>query len=256
MNRVVGKIALVTGGGAGIGAAICELLAEEGASVVVTDIDESKAKAVASRLGNGAVGLRLDVSSDDEWQAAVTEVANRFGKLDVLVNNAGVAVVGDVLDTTLEQFRFANSVMSEGVFLGCKHSIPLLHAGGHGSIINTASVASHMGYSVYFAYSAAKGAVRSMTKSIAIACQRRNYRIRCNSIHPGAIETGLLRSAEGRTEATSVPDGPLPMGATGAPRDVAHLVLYLASDESRFVTGAEFLIDHGSIICQEPPPEG
>jgi 3(or 17)beta-hydroxysteroid dehydrogenase len=142
--------------------------------------------------------------------------------------------------------------MVEGVFLGCKHAIPLMRDGGGGSIINVASTASHLGYPEYFAYSAAKGAVRSMTKSIAIACQKKNYKIRCNSIHPGAIETALQRASEGRGgQNVPVPDGVLPMGANGSPRDVANLVLFLASDESRFVTGAEYLIDNGATVCPD-----
>lgn len=245
---------MVTGGGSGIGAADCEVLAAEGATVIVADIHLERAQAVASRLGGRALSIKLDVASEDEWISVTQEIERRFGKLDVLVNNAGVVLYADVLDTTLEQFRRLNSIMTEGVFLGCKYSIPLLHAGGNGSIINLSSTASHMGYSGFFAYSAAKGAVRSMTKSIAIACQVRNYRIRCNSIHPGSIETDMLRAAEGRSGSAAIPDGPLPMGATGAPKDIANLVLYLASDESRFVTGSEFVIDHGSIICQESPP--
>lgn len=256
MGRVAGKIALVTGGGSGLGAAHCSVLAREGATVVVTDINLEAATAVAECVGNGAIALRHDVSSEDDWKLVTAEVERRFGMLHILVNNAGIVVLADVLDTTLEQFRRVNAVMSEGVFLGCKHSIPLLRASRNGSIINIASVASHMGYSPYLAYSAAKGAVRSMTKSIAVACQVRRYPIRCNSIHPGGIETGMLRQAEGRTAAAEIPEGPLPMGATGSPTDVANLVLYLASDESRFVTGAEFVIDNGSIIAQETlPPE-
>jgi len=251
MNRVAGKIALVTGGGAGMGAADCILLAEEGATVVVTDVDFESAREVACSIGHSAIALHLDVASEESWKAVTAEIGRRFGKLDILVNNAGVVLVADILNTTLEQFRFVNSVMSEGVFLGCKHSIPLLHAGGNGSIVNISSVASHVGSSQFFAYSAAKGAVRSMTKSIAVACQVNNYRIRCNSIHPGWIETNMSRMAEGRTDALHVPDGPLPRGACGSPRDVALMVVYLASDESRFVTGAEFVIDHGEIICQE-----
>lgn len=253
MNRVAGKIALVTGAGAGMGAADCELLAEEGATVFVTDVNFDSAKQVADRIGQSAIPMHLDVASEDGWKAVLAEVDRRFGRLDVLVNNAGIAIVADILETSLEQFRLANSVMSEGVFLGCKHAIPLLRAGGNGSIINIASVATYLGCSGFLAYSAAKGAVTAMSKSIATACQVRGYPIRCNSVHPGAIETALLRVAEERTNTIQVPDGPLPMRAKGSPRDIANLVLYLASDESRFVTGAEFLIDNGEAMNQEPP---
>lgn len=144
--------------------------------------------------------------------------------------------------------------MSEGVFLGCKYCIPLLRVGGQGSIINVSSIASHMGYAGFVAYTAAKGAVRSMTKCIAMECQARGYPIRCNSIHPGAIETPLFRKAEGRSTEQVIPEGPLPAGATGAPKDIAPLVLYLASDESRFVTGSDFLIENGDVNGRYYPP--
>jgi 3(or 17)beta-hydroxysteroid dehydrogenase len=254
MDRVAGKIALVTGGGSGMGAATCELLAEEGATVIVTDVNFESARKLASRIGDRAIGLKLNVASEDEWKSVTAEVARRFGKLDILVNNAGVVLVADILDTTLEQFRFVNAVMSEGAFLGCKYCIPLLSAGGQGSIINVSSVASHMGYAGFVAYTAAKGAVRSMTKSIAMECQAKGYPIRCNSIHPGAIETPLFRASEGRTTELAIPDGPLPVGATGAPKDIAPLVLYLASNESRFVTGSEILIENGDVNCRYYPP--
>ena len=255
MGRVSGKVALVTGGAAGLGAADCELLALEGATVVVSDINFDAATAVANRIGNGAVAHQHDVSKESDWTKILQRIQDDFGRLDVLVNNAGVVIVADILETTLEQFRWVNSIMSEGVFLGCKHAIPLMRSSGGGSIINVASTASHLGYPAYFAYSAAKGAVRSMTKSIAIACQQKHYKIRCNSIHPGSIETALQRAAERRAgEDLVVPDGVLPMGANGSPRDVANLVLFLASDESRFVTGAEYLIDNGATIYPEPAP--
>src|SRR5690606_17689057 len=141
-----------------------------------------------------------------------------------------------------------NAVMSEGVFLGCKHAIPAMRESGGGSIINMSSIASHLGYPVLFAYSAAKGALRAMTKSVAVHCQANGYGIRCNSIHPGAVETPMIRQAEGRQEAQDVPDGVLPINSVGAPKDVANLVLYLASDESRFVNGAEFVLDNGLSI--------
>lgn len=254
MGRVRNKVALVTGGANGIGAATCERLSDEGAIVVVADIDVDSARNLAARLGNGAFARAHDVTSESDWARLMAKIASTFGRLDVLVNNAGIVLVADVLDTTLEQFRRVNAVSSEGAFLGCKYAIPLMHGGGGGSIVNVSSIASHMGYSQFCAYSAAKGAVRSMTKSIAVACQMRRYQIRCNSIHPGSIETTMTRIAEGRAGGASpVPDGVLPIGASGAPRDVASLVLFLASDESRFITGAEYVIDNGSMICQEVP---
>ncbi|MFP5453999.1 MAG: SDR family oxidoreductase, partial [Alphaproteobacteria bacterium] len=155
----------------------------------------------------------------------------------------------DVEGTTLEQFRFVNAVMNEGVFLGCKYAISLMNRNDGGSIINMSSTGALLGYPIFFAYSAAKGAVRSMTKSIAVMCQEKGYKIRCNSVHPGAIETPMVQEAEGRIgQVQAVATGVLPPGAKGAPEDVAAMVLFLASDESRFVNGAELVVDNGVTI--------
>ena len=249
MGRVQGKVALVTGAGSGLGKADCERLAAEGAKVVVSDINEDAAKAVAAAIGDAAIAVRHDVASEEDWKRVIALAESRFGALNILVNNAGIVVVADPEETTLEQFRKANAVMSEGVFLGCKYAIPLMAKSGGGSIINMSSTASHLGYPVFFAYSAAKGAVRSMTKSVAIHCQAKGYGIRCNSVHPASIETPMIQFAEGRPgEEHAIPEGVLPAGSAGAPSDVANLVVYLASDESRFITGAEILIDNGLII--------
>ena len=249
MGRVAGKVALVTGGGSGLGAADCELLAAEGAHVIVSDVRLETAQKVADRIGGNAMAIALDVASEAAWIEAMAAIEARYGRLDVLVNNAGVVLVADAEQTTLEQFRWVNSIMSEGVFLGCKHAIGLMNKGDGGSIINMSSTGALLGYTVFFAYAAAKGAVRSMTKSIAVMCQEKGYKIRCNSVHPGAIETPMVQQASGREgQEQAVPEGVLPAGAVGAPKDVAAMVLYLASDESRFVTGAEFVIDNGLII--------
>jgi 3(or 17)beta-hydroxysteroid dehydrogenase len=249
MGRVEGKVALVTGAGSGLGKADCERLAAEGAKVVVSDINLAAAQAVASAIGANAIAIRHDVASEADWKQVIAETERAFGGLNILVNNAGIVVVADPEETTLEDFRRANAVMSEGVFLGCKYAIPLMARSGGGSIINMSSTASHLGYPVFFAYSAAKGAVRAMTKSIAIHCQMKGYGIRCNSIHPASIETPMIQFAEGRVgQENPVPDGVLPADSVGAPKDVANLVLYLASDESRFVNGAELMIDNALII--------
>ena len=248
-GRVAGKIALVTGGGSGLGAADCTILAREGATVVVTDVSLDSAQRVADRIGNGAVAMALDVSSEEAWLAVVADIDRRFGRLDVLVNNAGIVQMADCEDVTLEQYRRVNAIMNEGVFLGCKHALPLLKRSESASIINMSSTGALLGYPIFFAYSAAKGAVRSMTKSIAIMCQEKGYPIRCNSVHPGAIETPMIQEAEGRVgQEQPVATGVLPAGAKGAPEDVANMILFLASDESRFVTGAELVIDNAVTI--------
>lgn len=248
-GRVEGKIALVTGGGSGLGAADCAALAREGATVIVTDVKAQTAEAVAARIGNGAVAYALDVADEGAWIALIAEIDARFGRIDILVNNAGIVRMADVEESSLADFRLVNAVMSEGVFLGCKYALPLLRKAENGSIINMSSTGALLGYPVYFAYSAAKGAVRSMTKSIAVMCQLKGDRIRCNSIHPGAIETPMVQEAEGRPgQENVVPAGVLPFGSAGAPDDIASLVVFLASDESRFINGAELVVDNGLTI--------
>lgn len=249
MGRVDGKVALITGGGSGLGAADCELLAREGASVIVSDVNLDAARAVADRIGGTAVALVHDVASEEAWVSVIGDIGRRFGRLDILVNNAGVVHMADFEECTLEKYRWVNSIMSDGVFLGCKHAVPLMNRNVGGSIINMSSTGALLGYPIFFAYSAAKGAVRSLTKSVAVACQEKGYKIRCNSVHPGSIETPMVQLASGREDQEQpVAAGVLPPGANGAPIDVANLVVFLASDESRFITGAEFVIDNGLIV--------
>lgn len=249
MGRLEGKIALVTGGGSGLGKADCLRMAAEGATVYVTDIDEAAAKAVAAAIGSSATALKHDVASEADWKSVYARVEAEHGRLDILVNNAGIVVVADPEDTTIEQFERVMRIMCTGVFLGCKFGLPLLAKSESGSIINMSSTASHIGYPPFFAYSAAKGAVRSMSKSIAVHCQDKGYKVRCNTLHPSSIETPMVQSAEGRAgEEHEIQSGVLPAGATGAPSDVANLVVYLCSDEARFLTGGEYIIDNGLTI--------
>lgn len=247
MGRLDGKVAIVTGAATGLGRADALALAREGARVVVTDINEAGGGELAGELNSAHPGralfLRQDVRDEARWQEVVAEAVRHFGGLHVLVNNAGVVVIATPETCTLEQFRFQNAVMSEGTFLGCKHAIPAIKASGGGSIVNMSSIASHLGYPVYFAYSAAKGAVRSMTKAIAVHCQMNKYNIRCNSIHPGAIETQMVRDSTRELGMEMSAWEQTPQGL-GRPEDVASAVVFLASDESRFVNGAELLIDN------------
>lgn len=246
MGCLENKIALVTGGGSGLGKADCERMAEEGAVVYITDINIDAAEAVAEAIGGRSVAMRHDVANEDDWIAVYASIEREHGKLDILVNNAGVVIVADPEATTTEQFDLALNIMCKGVFFGCKHGLPLLAKSKNASIINMSSSASHFGYPPFFAYSAAKGAVRSMSKSLAIHCQDKGYAIRVNTLHPSSIETPMVQSAEGRPGQTQViPSGVLPAGATGAPSDVANLIVYLCSDGARFLTGGEYMVDNG-----------
>jgi 3(or 17)beta-hydroxysteroid dehydrogenase len=251
MNRLAGKVAIITGAASGLGRADAEALVREGARVLLTDVNEEAGHDLAASLNAVSPGSAhfavLDVRDEARWGEVVTEAGRRFGALHILVNNAGVVVVATPETTTLEQFRFANAVMSEGVFLGCKAAIPAIRQAGGGSIVNMSSVASHMGYPVFFAYSAAKGAVRAMTKAIAVHCQMNKYHIRCNSIHAGAIETPMVERANAELGMSMASYEATPWGI-GKPEDVANLVVYLASDESRFVNGTEILIDNALTI--------
>lgn len=243
-GRVEGKIALVTGGAMGLGKADCETLAAEGAKVVVTDIDIARARSVADAIGG--IAFEHDVRDEGRWQEIYGEIETLHGGLDILVNNAGNVRFEDIETCSTDNFRLHLDIHVMGTFFGCKYGIPLMHKSGGGAIVNMASAASLMGYGAIVAYTAAKGAIRSMTKSIAMHCQDKGYAIRCNVLMPGSIETPMIQAVTGRVgKEQVVPDGVLPKDAFGAPSDVANAVLYLASDEARFITGVELPVDNG-----------
>jgi len=251
-GRVAGKVAIVTGAAKGLGRADSEALAREGAVVVMTDVDDagkSVAEEIAAATGSTVVFKQQDVTSEDRWAELVGEVESEFGGVDVLVNNAGIVIVAAPEQTTLADYRLQNAVMNDGVFLGCRTVIPAMRKRGGGSIINMSSIASHLGYPVFFAYSAAKGAVRAMTKSLAVTCQMNGDNIRVNSVHPGAIDTPMVQAVNAELgmpapdpESTEDPVG------VGRPEDVANMIVFLASDESRFVNGTELVIDNALSI--------
>ena len=248
-GRVEGKVALVTGAGSGLGRADAIALAREGARVVVSDVNEVGGKETAEAIGAAARFLRHDVREEEDWQRVVAETQRAFGRLDVLVNNAGLVVFSSVEDCTLDDFRRLNAVMSEGTFLGCKHAIPAMRASGGGSIVNVASVAAIKGVAPIIAYTAAKGAIRSMTRSVAVHCQERGYRIRCNVILPGAHDTPMTRQALAQLPGGEAALEQIHARGQGRPEDVANLVLFLASEESRQITGAELVIDNGETMA-------
>jgi 3(or 17)beta-hydroxysteroid dehydrogenase len=250
MGRVSGKIALVTGAASGLGKADAAGLVKEGATVVITDINETAGRELEAVLNAARAGstyfMVQDVSSESRWQEVFAEIRSRFGGLHILVNNAGMVVIGTPESATLAQFHAHLRVMTDSVFLACKYGIPLMKDSGGGSIINMCSTATHLGYPVFYAYSAAKGAVRSMTKAIAVHCQMNHYNVRCNSIHAGAIETPMVVKATHELGMQMSMYGETQVGL-GKPEDVANLVVYLASEESRFVNAAEIVIDNGLI---------
>ncbi|QUL37424.1 SDR family oxidoreductase [Erythrobacter sp. JK5] len=250
-GRVEGRIALVTGGAMGLGKADCEALAREGAKVIVTDREVELAHRVADSIGGDA--MALDVTDEQQWKDVVHAVEERHGGLDILVNNAGNVIFESIEDCSLDHFKLHLDIHVVGTFLGCKYALPLMKHrhktnGGNGSsIINMASTAALMGYGNIPAYTAAKGGISSMTRSIAVHCQDEGYGIRCNALAPGGIETPMVREVSGRAgeELMDIPDGPLAADALGAPQDVANCVLFLASDEARFLNGLTIPVDNG-----------
>jgi len=251
VGRVKGKVALVTGAGMGLGRAASLLLASEGASLVVTDIDEASGldtSRMIAEAGATSLFLRHDVSREDEWLRVMQAVEQRFGRLDVMVNNAGIAIAKNIEETTLEDWKRTMAVNLDGVFFGCKHAIALMKRSG-GSIINLSSIDGIIGEADLAAYCASKGGVRTLTKAVAVHCAEARYGIRCNSVHPGYIwtpQTERYLTDLGSVEVEKAKAAKRhPIGFLGEPSDVANMVLYLASDESRFVTGAEMVVDGG-----------
>ena len=249
MGRVDGKVALVTGAAQGLGRADAETLAREGAKVMLTDVNDESGQATADAIvaaGGEASYMHQDVADEDQWVSTMQAMRDTYGRLDVLVNNAGLVIPETPDQCSLETFRKQNAVMNEGTFLGCQNAMPLMAEGGGGSIINMSSIASHLGYPVFFAYSAAKGAIRAMTKAIAIHCQTEGMNIRCNSLHPGGIDTPMIDMT---SELLGLEDkSDLSPVGLGDPQDVANMILFLASDESKFISGGEFLVDNALYV--------
>lgn len=253
MDRVKGKVALVTGGRRGLGKASAIMLAREGAKVAISDRKEEGADEVIAEIkknGSEGIFIQQDVSKEEDWKRAIAEVLRRYGKLDILVNNAGVGLGKNIEELTLEDWRWVMSVNLDGVFLGTKYGIEAMKKSGGGSIINMSSIEGMVGDRRLAAYDASKGGVRILTKSAALHCAKAGYNIRVNTVHPGFIDTpmvaGFLKAQGGDAAAARKALEQLhPIGHLGEPDDVAYAVLYLASDESKFATGSELVVDGG-----------
>ena len=244
--RLEGKVALISGGARGQGAVEARLFASEGASVVIGDILDDLGRQVEAEIaesGGSATYVHLDVTSESEWNQAVAVAVERYGKLDILVNNAGILIRAGVEDTTGEDWDRIMDINGKGVFLGAKAAIPAMRDAGGGSIINISSVAGLQGSPGAAAYSATKGAARIFTKSTAVQYAAEN--IRCNSVHPGLIYTDMTRDTLDTPEGDRDWRARIPMGRLGVSEDVARGVLFLASDESSYMTGSELVIDGG-----------
>ncbi len=255
--KLEGKVALITGGASGIGEACAELFAQEGARIVVTDLQQDKGEAVAARVGGRFI--RHDVTNEAEWIAAVDQTVAADGRLDVVVNNAGVFMAQTIEDCDLSVWNTVLGVNLTGVMLGCKHAIRAMKAnpgGPSGAIVNVSSITGYIGLASAAAYTASKGGVRLLTKSVAVHCARTYKTIRCNSLHPGTIDTPMNQAA---FDASGDPvamraffDTIQPIGRMASATEMAQCALFLASDASSFVTGAELLADGGWLAAGGP----
>ena len=249
MGRVQDKVAIVTGGASGVGRADAILLAREGAKVILTDINEKDGARVEAEIagkGGTAVFMKHDIASEDDWQRVIGAAKEKFGGLDILVNNAAILLQGSIEDCSLEEWRKIQRVNSEGYFIGCKLGYAAMRERGGGSIVNMSSISGIGGVSSFAAYSASKGAVAALTRSIAAHARFNLHKIRCNSIHPDGIKTPMVFTLpRGKTSQVREKDAKQMMARFCEPEDIANLVLFLASDESRHISGAEMRIDNG-----------
>lgn len=264
MSRLNGKIALITGAARGIGQAVAELFVDQGAKVILTDINDDLGKKIASSIGDRAEYFHLDVSVESEWEELSTQLAKTYGKIDILVNNAGITGFfestgpHDPENLDLDSWHTVHKTNLDGVALGCKYAIKLMKSSAAASIVNISSRSGIVGIPAATAYASSKAAVRNHTKSVALYCAEKRYPIRCNSIHPGAILTpmwdAMLGEGEEREAAIKNVAADVPLGNMGTPMDVAYAAVYLASDESKYVTGIELNIDGGILAGSSAAP--
>ncbi len=249
MGCLEGRVALISGGASGIGAETGRQMVHEGARVVLADLQAERGGEVAEELGAAAHFAALDVTSEDDWRRVVPEAESRFGGLDIVVNAAGISVPAPIDEASLDHWRQTLAVNADGVFLGCKYAVEALRRAGGGAIVNVSSTLGLKGGSIFPAYSASKGAVRMLTKSVALRCAEAGWNIRCNSVHPGAIDTPMMdlyvAGAPTREEGLAGFGALHPLGRVGRPVEVANAIVFLASDAASFITGVELPVDGG-----------
>jgi len=249
MARLSGKTVLITGGASGIGRATALMMAREGARLVVADRDAKGAGRVSSEIGAAALSIEMDVTEPTQWADALALIDKQFGALQVLVHSAGVGGIGTIEDTTFEEWRRVHAVNLDAVFFGTKAALPLMRRHPPGSIVILSSISGIVAARNLAAYNSSKAAVRHLSKSIALHCARQGYGIRCNSVHPTFIDTpmvqGMFASLGGPEAAREKLGRQIPLGRIGEPDDVAHAIVYLASDESKLITGSELVLDGG-----------
>jgi NAD(P)-dependent dehydrogenase (short-subunit alcohol dehydrogenase family) len=254
MGQVNGKVAMVTGGASGIGAACAMTLAREGARLVVTDLDDAGGQAVVGKIGSAggeAIFLHQDVSLEESWQGIIDAAERRFGRLDVMVANAGIGILCKAIEMSLADWRRQTAVNLDGVFLSVKYAVPAMRRAGGGSIIIMSSVAGLRGSAGLAGYCATKGGVRLFAKAVAMECAAAGDGIRVNTVHPGVIDTPIwtkIAASAGQNvpiDPNAVATAGVPLGRAGQAQDIANGVLFLASDASSHMTGAELVIDGG-----------
>tara|TARA_B100000674_G_C37895348_1_gene941054 strand:- start:107 stop:874 length:768 start_codon:yes stop_codon:yes gene_type:complete len=250
--RVNGKVAVVTGAASGLGFAATQRLMDEGARVILTDINREVLETMSERLSHYSTSqystIYHDVSSEDSWKEVIEKVEIEFNSFNVLVNSAGISLGADIVSTDFEVWKKVHEVNLDSVFLGCKYATPIMAKYGHGSIINLSSISGIVAGWNTAAYNSSKAGVRHLTKSVALYCAKKGYDIRCNSIHPAFVNTPILdplKQAFGEEKAVQKLARQIPMNRIGDPEDVAYAILYLASDESKFMTGTELVLDGG-----------
>ena len=255
MGRLDNKVAIITGGAMGLGAADSTLFAKEGAKVILTDVASDEGQKIADEIG--ATFMQQDVTDEERWKEVIAETVNLHGKLDILVNNAGIVEVGDPENQTTEEYRKTMAVHMDSTFFGCKYSIPVMAKTGGGSIVNMCSIASVQGESYVAAYCAAKGAIEAYTRAVAVHCGLKKNGVRCNSIHPSGIATPMVASVPDKMNAKfgAAPNQDAPVSKTGEPIDIAYAALYLASDESKFMNGAQLRVDNAMSVASGTMPE-